>query len=189
MKKMVDKSLKKKAIKIKGSDYVLVKDRILYFNETYPGGSIETEYKYDKENGLFMVKASVYPDVQNEPDRFYTGLSQASYEDGGASATAPLENAETSAVGRALAMMGIGVLDSFASADEMRRAGVDGKPKKASEKQMSYLNSLIAGTGELPDNFYKNRKLDPEKIDFVQASRLIEELKDAPKKVKSDLNF
>ena len=33
-----------------------------------------------------------------------------------------MENAETSAVGRALAMMGIGVIDSIASVDELNKA-------------------------------------------------------------------
>lgn len=38
-----DKSLKARAIDIKGKEYVLVKDRVLYFNEVYPNGSITTE--------------------------------------------------------------------------------------------------------------------------------------------------
>ena len=35
--------LKDKAIDIKGKAYVLVSDRIIYFNENYPNGSIVTE--------------------------------------------------------------------------------------------------------------------------------------------------
>ena len=37
-----DKSLKNRAIDIKGKKYVLVSDRVLYFNENYPNGSIQT---------------------------------------------------------------------------------------------------------------------------------------------------
>ena len=37
-----DKSLKDKAIDIKGKKYVLVSDRVLYFNENYPNGCIQT---------------------------------------------------------------------------------------------------------------------------------------------------
>jgi hypothetical protein len=40
---MTDKQLTNKAIDIKGKKYVLVSDRVLYFNETYPNGSITTE--------------------------------------------------------------------------------------------------------------------------------------------------
>ena len=52
---MSDKSLQDKAIKIKGKDYVLVADRVAYFNSEYPEGSIETSYELiDK---MFIVKA------------------------------------------------------------------------------------------------------------------------------------
>lgn len=107
-------------VSIKGKDYVLVKDRLLFFNENYPKGAIKTELvKY--ENGQVIVCAKVYPDV-SVPDRYFTGWSQAKESDGMVNKTAALENAETSAVGRALAMMGIGVLESLASADEMVKA-------------------------------------------------------------------
>jgi hypothetical protein len=40
---MTDKQLVNKAIDIKGKKYVLVSDRVLYFNEAYPNGSIITQ--------------------------------------------------------------------------------------------------------------------------------------------------
>lgn len=43
MTKQTDKQLVDKAIDIKGKKYVLVSDRIIYFNETYPNGSIVTD--------------------------------------------------------------------------------------------------------------------------------------------------
>ena len=43
MTKQTDKQLVDKAIDIKGKKYVLVSDRVLYFNETYPNGSIVTQ--------------------------------------------------------------------------------------------------------------------------------------------------
>ena len=117
------KELKEKAISIKGKDYVLVKDRILYFNETYPNWCIKTFREFDAANNREIVRAMVVPDMEN-PDRYFTGYSQAKYE-GMINGQAGLENAESSAVGRALAMMWIGVIESIASADEMRKAGVD----------------------------------------------------------------
>lgn len=108
-------------ISIKGKDYVLVKDRINYFNETFDRGSIETEI-ISYENGQVVMKAIVCP-VAGE-DRIFVAHSQARENDGMVNKTAALENAETSAVGRALAMMGIGVIDSVASADELHKAGV-----------------------------------------------------------------
>lgn len=65
-----DKSLKDRAIDIKGKDYVLVADRVLYFNEVYPNGSITTE-RLTPENGVEIIKATVYPDC-DKPARFFT---------------------------------------------------------------------------------------------------------------------
>lgn len=114
--------LKDKAISIKGKQYVLVSDRILFFNENFPNGSITTELVSEPTSDYIVIKATVLPD-SNSPQRIFTGYSQAKIGDGMVNKTAALENAETSSVGRALAMMGIGVLDSVASADEMVKAG------------------------------------------------------------------
>ena len=120
---MTDKQLKEKAIQIKGNDYVLVSDRIIFFNETYKNGCIKTALVSQPQAEMVVVKAQVIPDI-SEPERYFTGYSQAKWGEGMVNKTSALENAETSAVGRALAMMGIGVIDSVASVDEMKKAGV-----------------------------------------------------------------
>lgn len=107
-------------INIKGKEYVQVKDRILYFNENYKNGSITTELLSDLTSKLVIIKATVTPDVSI--NRQFTGYSQATIGGNGINATAALENCETSAVGRALGMMGIGVIESMASADEVNKA-------------------------------------------------------------------
>ena len=113
-------TLKSKAVSIKGKKYVLVSDRVLYFNDKYPNGSIETDiYRY--EGGQVIIQAIVTPD-HSEPQRVFTGCAQEIEGDGYINKTSALENAETSAVGRALAMMGIGVIDSIASVDEINKA-------------------------------------------------------------------
>jgi len=106
-------------IDIKGKEYVMVKDRIIHFNNTYKNGSIRSKIiSYD--DGHVVVIAKVIPDVESI-ERHFVGHSQAS--DGeGMMGNVALEVAETSAIGRALAMMGIGVIDSIASADEMNKA-------------------------------------------------------------------
>ncbi len=112
--------LNQKAVDIKGKKYVLVVDRIAYFNETYPKGSITTQLLSKPEDTTIVVKATVMPDV--EAMRTFNGHSQAVIGQGMVNKTAALENAETSAVGRALAMMGIGIIESVASADEMAKS-------------------------------------------------------------------
>ena len=118
---MAPKNLKDKAISIKGKQYVLVSDRVIYFNDTYSSGSILTEMLSGIGDQVVIFKATVIPDV-TIPDRKFTAYSQAKWGDGMVNKTSALENAETSAVGRALGMMGIGVLDSIASADEINKA-------------------------------------------------------------------
>lgn len=126
---MTDKQLVDKAIDIRGKQYVQVKDRLNYFNETYPNGCIQTTMVSDNDRVVFRAK--VTPDVTN-PDRYFTGTS-ASNPSKSIEAQVPHEVAETSAVGRALAMMGIGVIDSVASVDEMNKVSVShsSTPKSA----------------------------------------------------------
>ncbi len=117
----MERSLREKAIKIKGKSYVLVSDRVVYFNEHFPNGSIQTELISEPTSKYIIVRAIVVPDI-TKPDRFYTGYSQAVVGQGFINEVSALENAETSAVGRALAFMGIGVIDSIASANELGKA-------------------------------------------------------------------
>lgn len=130
-----DKSLKDQAIDIKGKAYVLVADRVIYFNDTYPNGSIQTEILSSGER--VEMRAIAIPDI-DKPERKFIGHSQAVWGDGYINKTSALENCETSAVGRALALMGIGVIDSIASVDEIKKAestpvfSSGGRPMKSS---------------------------------------------------------
>lgn len=142
-----DKSLSDKAIQIQGKDYVLVSDRIIYFNEHYPKGSIKTELITDPLADIVVVLAIV--DTGNGTS--FTGHSQAVKGAGFINKTAALENAETSAVGRALAMMGIGVIDSVASADEVNKAkGTDSGVVEAKQRlYQAFKDHSITDTGEM----------------------------------------
>jgi hypothetical protein len=131
-------NLQSKAIDIKGKKYVLVSDRVIAFNEEYKNGSIITELKSAPDASMVIVKAKVTPDCAN-PDRYFTAYSQATWGEGMVNKTAALENCETSAVGRALGMMGIGVIDSIASADEVVKATTQPayKPQNAVDTELT----------------------------------------------------
>ena len=129
--------LKDKAIDIKGKQYVLVSDRVLFFNENYPNGCIFTERL--SEGDMEIFKATIIPDV-DKPERKFTWYSQAKWWEWFINKTAAMENAETSAVGRWLAMMGIWVIDSIASADEIKKA--EGSNNWAIQKEVSNTDKL-----------------------------------------------
>jgi hypothetical protein len=48
----MDKTLKDKAIDFKGKKYVLVSDRVNYFNTEYPNGSIQTQLISDPTSDM-----------------------------------------------------------------------------------------------------------------------------------------
>lgn len=127
-------------VDIKGKEYVQVKDRVLYLAEEIKDYSIETAYDYFPERKLWVVKAKLILKKDGK-ENTYTGLAQEiesdDYKD--VNHTSALENAETSAVGRACAMAGIGVLDSIASVDEMRKS-----ENRVSIQKQAYSNNSPA---------------------------------------------
>lgn len=141
----MNKSLQDKAIDIKGKKYVLVADRILYFNQEYPNGRIKTYLKSKPDADRVVIKAVVMPDVDNDK-RVFTGYSQALWGDGYINKTSAIENCETSAIGRALAMMGIGVVDSLASVDEINKADIQSK-MTMNPRQVSEISNLLEEKG------------------------------------------
>lgn len=175
------KDLKDKAIKIKGKDYVLVSDRVIYFNENYPNGSIQTEYTLD--NDTYHFKATVIPDI-SQPERKFTGHSQATVGDGMVNKTAAMENAETSSVGRCLGLMGIGVLESIASADEMNKATNSKGMRYATEKQIEWLRDTTAdvfpdlnGDTEIDARIEQILTVPPQKVPLFKVKDAVDLIK------------
>lgn len=117
---------------IKGKEYVLVNQRIKAFREIWPNGSIQTEI-VSLDKGVVLMKAV----VKDDTDRVLaTGLAYEKENSSFINKTSFIENCETSAVGRALGMCGLGVDVSVASAEEMQNAieNQDPKPKKKESK-------------------------------------------------------
>lgn len=179
-------SLADKAIDIKGKKYVLVSDRVLYFNETYPEGYIDTQLVSDPTSEMVIVKARVWPDAA-QTGRSFTGHSQAVVGDGMVNKTAALENAETSAVGRALAMMGIGVIESIASADEMNKAIGSTGFKTPSQKQLDWIYSIagkVSGSENADDiNAWieKNLQINPLTMPGWKTADLVKKIQEIGK--------
>jgi hypothetical protein len=130
-------------IKIKGKDYVTVSERLKHLAEN-SHYCITTDYKYFEERRMWVVKAtlSIY---KNSGVFTYSGLAQEIESDNykEVNHTSALENAETSAVGRACAMAGIGIDGGIASADEVNKAinRVDEVGEEARLKLLSMLEN------------------------------------------------
>lgn len=93
-------------------DYELVEKRISKFYSLFEDGRIHTENmttKEERERGLWVVKARIYTCLEDQRLGCPKATGYAFEMDGGmgANKTSALENCETSAIGRALANMGL----------------------------------------------------------------------------------
>jgi len=137
-----------KAIDIgRGKSYVMVHTKVGAFNKLFPNGRIESEIIGDPTAHVF-IRAKVTPNVEH-PERYFIGHSQAKWQ-GNINGAAALENAETSAVGRALSMMGIGIEDGMCSAEELAKA-VDRPVNVVSIQKSQPIQE--ESTGEITERF------------------------------------
>ena len=109
-----------KTVKIKDKYYVEVHERIKFFrtDEAYKGWGMITDV-VSHADGKVMFKASIFDDTNRLRA---TGTAQEKEDDGFINKTSYVENAETSAWGRALANLGIGIDTSIASSNEVENA-------------------------------------------------------------------
>lgn len=120
--------MKMKTVSIKGKEYVTVAERVKAFHELYPNGSIKTELLSSPEANRIVFRCAVTPEETEEArQRVFTGYASESIGDGFINKTSAMENAETSAVGRALGFLNIGIVDSVASVDEITKANNNAK--------------------------------------------------------------
>lgn len=127
-------------INIKGKEYVMVKDRVKALREVFPDFSITTEILNLDEESV-TIKAMVSDENGN------IKATGHAHEMKGASAinrTSFIENCETSAIGRAIGLLGIGIDDSFGSADEVATAmKQQAEPEKVSAREAKVLKMMI----------------------------------------------
>jgi len=108
------------SVTIHGKEYVTVNERVQEFHKLYPNGSIRTDL-VEFSDERFIVKAIVVPDVAS-PDRIFTGYACELVSSSRINKLNALECGESSAVGRAMAFLGIGIDVSIATADEVTNA-------------------------------------------------------------------
>lgn len=107
-----------KTTDVKGKEYAEVNQRIIAFRKLFPEGSITTEI-IKCDDGLCIMRAT----VANESGRILgTGTAYEKENSTFINKTSYIENCETSAIGRALGMVGIGINTSIASYEEVANA-------------------------------------------------------------------
>lgn len=122
-----------KTTNIKGKQYVDVNERIKYFRESgeYKGWSLTSDV-YHLDADSCVIKASV---LNDKGEIVATGFAQEDKSSSYINKTSYVENCETSAWGRALANLGIGIDTSIASSNEVTMAiAKDKLPEKKADK-------------------------------------------------------
>ncbi len=132
------------------SDYVEVKDRIRKFHEDYPEGVIWTSIEELTETRVTMTAyvMKTPDDVRPFSDSSFLNIpGNTSFTKG-----SELENASTSAVGRALAYMGYEVKKSIASKEEVAMKQEPAKKPRGrpSEKSKRALEKEAIAQGAVP---------------------------------------
>tara|TARA_B110000967_G_C18783218_1_gene509405 strand:- start:141 stop:947 length:807 start_codon:yes stop_codon:yes gene_type:complete len=112
-------------INIKGKEYATVVSRVNHFRQEsiYKNYSINTEVLFwDKDKDQIIIRATIFDNASDNHLIIASGIAHEEKADRGVNATSYVENCETSAIGRALACLGIGVEDAYASAFEVEYA-------------------------------------------------------------------
>ena len=111
-----------KTTNIKGKQYAEVNQRIKAFRMLYPEGFIRTRIMSHEDGVVVMQAEAGYTDEQGAEHILGTGMAFEDKKKGMINGTSYIENCETSAVGRALGMLGIGIEMSVASYEEVSNA-------------------------------------------------------------------
>lgn len=161
-------------------DYIEVNVRIEKFWEKYPDGRIQTEL-VSWENGIVVMKALVYKNL-NDPIASANGFA---YEKEGSSyinKTSALENCETSAVGRALALLGFEIKRSVASKENVANAEEQADQPEPPKKHLILAKwKAVGGKEEAFDPWYNEqieKGVTETQMEALLTKRLLKKQKD-----------
>jgi len=125
-----------KTTNIKGKQYVEVNQRVIAFRtlSEYKDFSLETQVLHlDPESCVIQATIS-----NAEGNVLAQGMAQEDKSSSRINQTSYVENCETSAVGRALGFLGIGIETSIATADEVGMAiAKEGEPAPKSKESLN----------------------------------------------------
>jgi len=152
--------MKMKSVNIKGSKYITVNERLKYFrsNENFIGWRIDEEVvSVNEKEGIF--KTSIY---DSEGNLIVSAHSQEYRDNSYINKTSFLENGFTSALGRALGYLGIGIDASVSSADEVQTAIHNQTKVKRPFLTEDQLAKTLNGTKEQAETVFNRFEVKPE---------------------------
>lgn len=127
-------------VTIYGKEYRTVAARINLFREGHPSWRIETSLISADDNRIVMKAMIFDPEISAEYP-LSTGYAEEERDASTINKTSALENCETSAVGRALAFIGLAGTE-IASADEVAQAISQQKEKEAIGYLIAHQNAV-----------------------------------------------
>ena len=154
---------KLKSVNIKGKEYVEVNERVKYFRKNYVGWRLETEL-VSNEDGVCVFKAIIRDEVG---EIVSTGYAYERESSSFINKTSYIENCETSAVGRALGFLGIGIDTSIASSDEVTNAINNQAPQKIDFKEVRQRIMAIKSQAELM-KYWKELNLSEKQANILK---------------------
>ena len=160
---------KLKTVNIKGKEYVEVNERLKHFRENYKGWSLTSDI-VELTDDRCVVKATIFDDIEN------IRATGHAYEKEGSSfinKTSFVENCETSAWGRALGNLGIGLDTSVASYEEVANAVKQqstpkAKPKHDADKFNNMLKAIEAGKGDADKAKMSNYEIEDYQMNVLK---------------------
>lgn len=153
-----------KTINIKGKEYITVNERLIYFRNqaNFKGWQIiETIVSIDDKEGIFKVE------LRDDKGHDIASAHAQEYRDSSyINKTSFVENGFTSALGRALGYLGIGIDTSIASADEVKNA-VSNQNQATAEDDRKWLteaqlNATLKATADQAQKVMKTFKMKKE---------------------------
>ena len=166
-----------KTVDIKGKPYVMVNERITFFRDTFKDHKLITEM-LSNDKGICIFRAIV---LNEKNEMIATGHAREDVTDGFINKTSYIENCETSAIGRCLACLGIGIDNSIASAEDVANAiKQQNKPKAPTkdEKWKSFLENEQEIYSDNGLSFYDTI------VDMGYSTETLKAVKDEDEKAK-----
>ncbi len=169
-----------KMLDLKGKDYAMVPERVTAFRKLFPDGFITTEIIHLSDDGtVVLMKATAgYYREDGSPVVLGSGMAKEVQGKGMVNGTSHIENCETSAVGRALGMIGLGLNGGgICSAEELVNAITAQNQMKAQQQKPAELQQVksdfVAPKASAPakvDTGNKVPETSNEAADFLKLS-------------------